>query len=85
MKTSRITTVEELQDALLEAFSLLREDPRRLNQTAELSNTAGKILAASKLKIEYALVRKQIPELNIQFLNNGIEKLLPDASKSDSK
>ena len=49
----KITNNNELRRDLLEAYELLKADPRRLNQVAELANTAGKVIAATKLEIEY--------------------------------
>lgn len=54
--------VIELRIQLLEAFSLLRDDPRRFNQTKELANVAGKVIAATKMKMEYAYLRGEEPE-----------------------
>ena len=54
----KITNNNELRVDLLEAYEMLKADPRRINQVAELANTAGKVIAASKLQIEYELYRK---------------------------
>ena len=62
MKTpNKITNVKELRDDLLEVYNELKCDPRRLAQAAELSNTAGKILASVKLELEYATLRGEKP------------------------
>jgi hypothetical protein len=60
--TKTPTDVIELRDQLLQAFSLLRDDPRRFNQTKELANVAGKVISATKLKMEYAFMRGEEPE-----------------------
>lgn len=61
----RITTNDQLRTDLLEAYELLRSDPRRLNQVAELANTAGKVISATKLEIEYQLYRKKIKDFPV--------------------
>lgn len=61
--------IEELRNQLLEAFDLLRSDPRRVNQVGELANTAGKVVSSLKLELEYAALRKETP--SIAFLDYG--------------
>ena len=58
----KITNNNELRVDLLEAYEMLKADPRRINQVAELANTAGKVIAASKLQIEYELYRKKVKD-----------------------
>lgn len=58
----KITNNNELRIDLLEAYELLKADPRRIHQVAELANTAGKVIAASKLQIEYELYRKKVKD-----------------------
>lgn len=58
----KITNMNQLRGDLLEAYELLKGDPRRLNQVAELANTAGKVIAASKLQMEYELYRKKVKD-----------------------
>jgi len=51
---------------------MLKADPRRLNQVAELANTAGKVIAATKLEIEYQMLRKKVKDFpEIQFMEGG--------------
>jgi uridine phosphorylase len=54
--------MNQLRDDLLQAYELLKGDPRRLNQVAEMANTAGKVIAASKLQMEYELYRKKVKD-----------------------
>ena len=61
----KITNNNELRRDLLEAYELLKADPRRLNQVAELANTAGKVIAATKLEIEYQCYRKKIKDFPV--------------------
>lgn len=56
----KITTNNALRIDLLEAYEMLKADPRRMNQVAEMANTAGKIIAATKLEIEYQLYRNKV-------------------------
>ena len=48
----KITNNNQLRRDLLEAYELLKGDPRRLNQVAELANTAGKVIQATKLEMQ---------------------------------
>ena len=65
----KITTNSALRLDLLEAYELLKADPRRLNQVAELANTAGKVIQATKLQIEYELYRKKVKDFpEIEFM-----------------
>jgi len=59
--------IKELRDDLLDAYDLLKTDPRRLNQVAELANTAGKVIGTVKIELEYAALRKEKPD--VAFLN----------------
>jgi hypothetical protein len=59
----KITNINELRLELIEAFELLKSDPRRVVQVSELSNTAGKIIASVKVELEYAAIKKVSPEI----------------------
>ena len=50
----KIKNINDLVEALAEEREALKKDPRLLNQTIALTDNAGKILAAAKLKMEYA-------------------------------
>ncbi len=68
----KITNNNELRRDLLEAYEMLKADPRRLNQVAELANTAGKVIATSKLQIEYELYRKKIKDFpKLDFMEDA--------------
>lgn len=56
-----------MRQSLLEAYTMLRQDPKRVVQVGELANTAGKVIGTVKLELEYASLRKETP--NIAFLN----------------
>jgi len=58
--------LDELWDQQGKALALLHEDPRRLLQTRELANTAGKMIDIVKCKLvacELAGVEADIPQL----------------------
>lgn len=56
----KIKTNSQLREDLLDAYEMLKADPRRLNQVSEMANTAGKIISGAKLEIEYQMLRKKI-------------------------
>lgn len=65
----KITNNNQLRRDLLEAYEMLKGDPRRLNQVAELANTAGKVIQSTKLEIEYQLYRKKVKDFpEIDFM-----------------
>jgi hypothetical protein len=65
----RIKTNAQLREDLLDAYESLKADPRRLSQVAELANTAGKVISATKLEVEYQLYRKKVKDFpKIEFL-----------------
>ncbi len=55
--------ITELRDQLLEQFELLKNDPRRMLQTRELTNAAGKVVATIKCQLEYALLKGEEPDI----------------------
>jgi hypothetical protein len=57
----RINNINELRKDLIDAYEMLKADPKRLNQVAELANTAGKVLNSVKIELEYAHLRKDRP------------------------
>lgn len=59
--------IEELRAGLLDAYEWIKADPRRGNQVKEMTNAAGKVIGTLKLELEYAALRKEVP--NISFLN----------------
>ena len=61
--------VEQLRNELLDAYAWVKADPRRAGQVKEMSNTAGKVIGTHKVQLEYALLRKEKPE--IAFLECG--------------
>lgn len=74
MTTSRITNIKELRDDLLDAYAMLKADPKRHAQVGELANAAGKVLAGVKLELEYAQARGETP--SIDFLEYGQQRQL---------
>lgn len=71
---SKPKNIKELRDQLLEAFELVKADPRRANQTDVLANCAGKILASVKLELEACEMKGVEPD--IDFLDYG-QKQIP--------
>ncbi len=69
MKTP--SNIKELREDLLEAYAMLKADPRRHNQVKELSNTAGKVLGSLKLELEYAAIRGERP--TIPFIGESLQ------------
>lgn len=55
--------INDLRDQLLDAFQQLKEDPRRLNQAAELANVAGKVLGTLKAQMEYSVLKGMEPDI----------------------
>lgn len=79
---SKINNITELRKSLLEHYEALSRDPKRLNQCAELSNTAGKVLATAKLQLDGAAsVGVQPPADCLEFLQ--IDK--PEPKRIESK
>jgi hypothetical protein len=64
--------LEELRDQLLDAFELVKNDPRRMNQVKEMSNAAGKVIALTKLQVEYAYLRGEEPSVPFIGKTSGI-------------
>lgn len=72
--------ITELRDQLLEQFELLKNDPRRMLQTRELTNAAGKVVATIKCQLEYSLLKGEQPE--IPFLGKTSGKPLKNSTKT---
>ena len=64
---SQPKNIEELRNGLLDAYEWVKADPRRANQVKEMTNSAGKVIGTLKIELEYAMLRKETP--NIAFLN----------------
>ena len=61
--TKAPTDIDHLNRELAETFAQLRDDPRRGNQAKELANIAGKIIGTMKLKLVYAALRGEEPDV----------------------
>lgn len=82
------TDINQLRDQLLDAFDMVKTDPRRANQVKEMTNAAGKVLGTIKAQLEYAMLKNEEPE--IPFMGKGSGKPLkvqlpPLKQISDSK
>jgi hypothetical protein len=70
----KIKSMMELREHLLDAFEKLERDPRALNQCAELSNIAGKIIASVKVEHDIAVANGANKEA-IEFITG--QPLIP--------
>jgi hypothetical protein len=70
--------LNELREQLLDAFDMVKTDPRRQNQVKEMSNAAGKIVAITKLQVEYAYLRGEEPDVPFIGKTSG-KPLKPNA------
>ena len=68
---SRPKDIVELRDVLLDAFDQLKADPKRMLQTRELTNTAGKIIGTVKAQLEYSLLRGEEPDIPFMGKTSG--------------
>jgi len=59
--------IKDLRTELCNAFEWVKADPKRSLQVKEMSNAAGKIINTCRAELEYAALRKEVP--NIDFLN----------------
>ena len=62
--------ITELMDQLLDGFTLVRNNPESREQVKEMNNSAGKVIGLLAKQLEYALLRKEIPE--IPFIGEGM-------------
>ena len=58
-----MNNINQVRDELIEAFKMVKKDPRRVSQAKELGNIAGKIISTVKIQLEYAAQRKEKPEI----------------------
>lgn len=72
------TDLNDLREQLLDAFDMVKTDPRRQNQVKEMSNAAGKIVAITKLQVEYAYLRGEEPDVPFIGKTSG-KPLKPNA------
>lgn len=61
MKT--LTTVTELRDDLLQMYMEIGHGRIKLDMAKEKSNAAGKIIKSAAVQLEYAMARKEKPEI----------------------
>ena len=77
------TNIKELRDDLLDAYEMLKTDPRRVVQVGELANTAGKIINSVKIELEYSLLKKERP--NLPFLEYAKPPLIENEAPKLTK
>lgn len=63
-----MNTASELRAELAKVFNQLKAGEIKPSEAAELANLAGKMIASAKVQVEYAALRKDVPE--ISFLND---------------
>lgn len=63
-----MNTASELRVELAKVFNQLKAGEIKPSEAAELANLAGKMIASAKVQVEYAALRKDVPE--ISFLND---------------
>jgi|GEM_PF-4096914 len=73
MQTKRPNNINELRESLLDAYTMLANDPKRVIQVGELANTAGKIIASVKVELEHAAIRKEAPSIPFLTYPKAIE------------
>lgn len=80
--------INELRDQLLDAFEMVKQDPRRASQVQEMTNTAGKVIGIIKLQLQYAISKAEEPDLPFLGKTSGkpikiaAQKLIGAASHS---
>jgi len=74
---SKPKNISQLRDDLLDAFEMVKVDPRRANQVKEMSNAAGKILGTLKAELEYAVIRGEKPIIPFIGNTDGQKSLPP--------
>lgn len=62
--------INELRNNLIEAFEMVKTDPRKVHQGKELGNIAGKIIHSVKIQLSYSAARKEKPEISFLDVNN---------------
>lgn len=68
----KCNTNDDVRRELLEAYDMLKADPKRLNQVSELANTMGKVIASAKLEVEYHFYKSKFKDFpNIPFMEKG--------------
>lgn len=60
---NNIKNINELRTELCNAYLWVKDDPRRASQVQEMSNAAGKIISTVKIQLEYAIARKEKPQI----------------------
>lgn len=58
-----MNTASELRAELAQVFAQLKAGEIKHAEAAELANLAGKMIASAKVQVEYAALRKDVPEI----------------------
>jgi hypothetical protein len=59
-----VKTASELRAELAQVFEQLKAGAIKPSEAAELANLAGKMIASAKVQVEYAALRKDVPEIS---------------------
>lgn len=69
---SQPKNISELREELLDAYEMVKKDPRRANQVKEMTNAAGKILGTVKAEMEYSMIKGEEPDIPFMGKTSGI-------------
>ena len=58
-----VTSMTELRQQLLNVFDAIRADAVPLGKAKEMANVAGKIIKSAAVQVEYAVARKETPDI----------------------
>lgn len=58
-----MTDIEEVTEGLMETFRALRAGDMQAKEAVEINNTAGKIISAYKVRVAYAALRREEPDI----------------------
>lgn len=83
----KIKNIIDLRNTLIESLEHVQKDPRRLSQSSEIANHCGKIIAATKIRIDQHLMVGEVLMDDFLGPTSGIPllkyrtKTLPEAKK----
>ena len=63
-----MTTITDIRNDLINVFNGLRDGTMEAKDAFEINNTAGKIISSAKVRLAYAALRGERP--NINFLES---------------
>jgi len=78
-----MNSILDLRKELIGIFSAVKGKRMPLDRAKELSNAAGKIIGTAKLQLEYASLRKEVPD--VAFLNTQPKTPTTKRNRSNGK